>query len=87
MIGRKTGIVSDAVVGEVFEGKAGIPDSIEGVLESNYIEEFIEDYPYSPFPQVHSMERPDVVSAELLEGKVSILVDTSPLNFVNWNAH
>ncbi|MBO7743790.1 spore germination protein [Paenibacillus sp. MWE-103] len=70
------GIASDAVVEEVRKRVSRI--RIDGVLESNYIEEFIEDYPYSPFPQVHSTERPDVVSAELLEGKVSILVDTSP---------
>ncbi|WP_373864174.1 spore germination protein [Paenibacillus glycanilyticus] len=37
---------------------------IDGVLDSGSIEEFIEDQPYSPFPQVHSTERPDVVAAD-----------------------
>lgn len=33
---------------------------------------------YNPFPQVRFSERPDVVSAHLLEGHVAIIVDTSP---------
>ncbi len=41
---------------------------IDGVLESGYIEEMIEDHPYSPFPQMLYTERPDSVAAQLLEG-------------------
>lgn len=70
------GIASEAVVEEVRNRVSRI--QIDGILDSGYIEEFIEDNPYSPFPLVHSTERPDVVAAELLEGKVGILVDTSP---------
>lgn len=51
---------------------------IDGVIESGYIEEFIEDHPYSPFPQVLETERPDVAAASLLEGRVVIIVDGSP---------
>lgn len=70
------GIVSEAIVEEVRTRLTRI--KIDGILDSGYIEEFIEDYPFSPFPQVHSTERPDVVAAELLEGKIAILVDTTP---------
>lgn len=74
------GIALESVVEEV---KARLkPIKLDGVLDSGYIEEFIEDQPYSPFPQVHSTERPDVVVAELLEGKVAILVDTTPFAIV-----
>ncbi|CAM4439090.1 spore germination protein KA [Paenibacillus endophyticus] len=52
---------------------------IDGILDSGYIEQFIEDNHYSPFPQVQYTERPDKVVANLLEGRVSILVDGSPL--------
>ncbi|NQX58288.1 spore germination protein [Paenibacillus qinlingensis] len=70
------GIALDSIVEEV---RARLkPIKLDGVLDSAYIEECIEDQPYSPFPQVHNTERPDVVAAELLEGKVAILVDTSP---------
>ncbi|MGQ7889285.1 spore germination protein [Paenibacillus sp. WC2504] len=55
---------------------------IDGVLESGYIEEMIEDNPFSPFPQFLTTERPDVVSAQLLEGRVAILVDGTPISII-----
>ncbi|WP_227938974.1 spore germination protein [Alkalihalobacillus deserti] len=55
---------------------------IDGVLESEYIEEFIEDNPYSPFPQILNSERVDVISSYLLEGHVAILVDGTPFVLV-----
>jgi spore germination protein KA len=51
---------------------------IAGILESGYLEEFIEDEPLSPFPQLLRSERPDRVTACLLEGKVAILTDGTP---------
>uniref|UniRef100_UPI0020BFCDD3 spore germination protein n=1 Tax=Peribacillus frigoritolerans TaxID=450367 RepID=UPI0020BFCDD3 len=42
---------------------------IDGILESEYIEEMIEDNPYSPFPQIMTTERPDVACSCLLEGR------------------
>ncbi|OIJ15282.1 hypothetical protein BKP35_05395 [Anaerobacillus arseniciselenatis] len=51
---------------------------IDGVLESEYIEELIEDNPSSPFPQILNTERVDVVASYLLEGHVAIFVDGSP---------
>lgn len=55
---------------------------IDAVLESGYIEEFIQDSPFSPFPQVLNTERPDVVIANLLEGRVAILVDGTPFALI-----
>jgi spore germination protein len=52
--------------------------NIDGVLESGYIESFIEDQKYSIFPQVQSTERPDKVAASLLEGRVAIITDNTP---------
>ena len=51
---------------------------IDGILESGYIEELIEDAPYSPFPQMHYTERPDTAAAQLLEGRFAIFVDGTP---------
>ncbi|WP_426445714.1 spore germination protein [Paenibacillus sp. S-38] len=45
------------------------------ILETSYIEELIEDSPYNPFPQVRYTERPDVVIAELLNGKIIVMVN------------
>ncbi len=55
---------------------------IDGVLESGYLEELIEDSPYSPFPQVLHTERPDRVAAALLEGRVAILTDGTPFTLI-----
>ena len=51
---------------------------IDGILESEYIEEFIEDHPFSPFPQIQNTERPDVVAANLLEGRIALFIHGSP---------
>lgn len=54
----------------------------DGILDAGYIEQFIEDQPLSPFPQVQSTERPDKTVAALLEGRVAILVDGSPFALI-----
>ncbi|WP_238403230.1 spore germination protein [Paenibacillus mesophilus] len=51
---------------------------IDGVLEGNYIEEFIQDETFTVFPTVNNTERPDVAAAALLEGRVAIIVDGTP---------
>ncbi|MCR2807203.1 spore germination protein [Paenibacillus soyae] len=55
---------------------------IDGVLDSGYLEQFIEDHKWSPFPQVQYTERPDKIVANLLEGRLAIMVDGSPLALV-----
>ncbi|SJZ91057.1 spore germination protein [Selenihalanaerobacter shriftii] len=51
---------------------------IDSILESGYIEEFIEDAPLSIFPTVGNSEKPDIVAAKILEGRVAILCDGTP---------
>ncbi|MDK2925951.1 MAG: spore germination protein [Bacillota bacterium] len=70
------GLANDKLVEEVRRRLMRI--KIDGVLESNYLEELIEDAPFSPFPQVGHTERPDRSVANLLEGKVTILTDGTP---------
>lgn len=74
------GLANHVVVEEVLTRLRRI--DIDGVLESGYVEEFIEDSPFSPFPQVQNTERPDVAAAQLLEGRVVILVDGTPFVLV-----
>jgi len=76
VIAYMDGIAKESVLEEVRRRLRQI--EIDGVLESGYIEEFIEDVPWSPFPQIQNTERPDVVCSSLLEGKVAILVDNTP---------
>lgn len=70
------GIVNPKIVREVKKRLRRV--DIDGVLESGYLEEFIEDAPYSIFPTVGNSERPDNVAAKLLEGRVAILTDGTP---------
>lgn len=74
------GIASDKIVAEVLARLDRI--NIDGILESGYIEDFIQDSKNSMFPTVYNSERPDVIAGELLDGKVAILVDGTPFVLV-----
>ncbi len=52
---------------------------IDGVLDTNYISEFIRDKKYSPYKTVGFTERPDVVAGKLLEGRIAIIMDGTPV--------
>ena len=52
---------------------------IDGVLEENYIAEIIRDHPYSTFRTTGYTERPDVLVGKLLEGRIAMIVDGSPM--------
>ena len=52
---------------------------IDGVLDSGVLEQLAEESWYSPFPQFHSTRRPDRAAMSVLEGKVVVLVDNSPV--------
>ncbi|RJQ25668.1 MAG: spore germination protein [Peptococcaceae bacterium] len=71
------GIASVGLVAEARNRLARI--KIDGVLESGYIEELVQDDPYTPFALLHHTDRPDRVAAYLLEGRVAILVDGTPV--------
>ena len=70
------GIADDAQVQEARTRLDRI--KMDAVLDSGYIEEMIEDEPFSPFPQIEHTERPDKVAAALLEGRFAIIVSGSP---------
>lgn len=70
------GLAETAVIEEVRKRLSAI--KIDGVLESGYIEELIEDNPFSPFPQFRHSERPDSIASVLLEGDFAIFVDGTP---------
>ncbi|WP_181350073.1 spore germination protein [Thalassobacillus sp. CUG 92003] len=70
------GLADESVVEEVHSRLDAI--DIDGVLESGYLEEYIEDAHFSPFPTVYYSERPDAIAGGLLEGKVAIITDGTP---------
>ncbi|GIM27627.1 spore germination protein [Clostridium polyendosporum] len=52
---------------------------IDAVLGASYIKEYIEDDPTSGFPTIFSTEKPDVVAGKLLEGRIAIIIDGTPV--------
>ena len=52
---------------------------INGIVDSYYILSFLEKRPNSLFKQIGNSEKPDVVVSKMLEGKVAIIVDNSPI--------
>ena len=52
---------------------------IDGVVESSYVAAFLEDGGQSLFDRVGTSEKPDIVAAKLLEGRVAVIVDGSPV--------
>lgn len=52
--------------------------NIDMLYDSGYLEQYIEENKFSPFPQIQLTERPDKTASGLAEGRIAIVVDTSP---------
>lgn len=86
-LGRKTrtnvciaylkGVVHEKLVDEVRRRLRRI--DVDGIAAGGFIEELIEDAPFSPFATVAYTERPDVCAAKILEGRVGLIVDGTPV--------
>jgi stage V sporulation protein AF len=86
-VGRRTqtdvciGYIDDIANTELVES---IRDKIKAInidgipLADKQLEEMTVSSSWSPFPLVRYTERPDVVAAQLLDGSVTLIVDTSP---------
>ncbi len=70
------GIAQERTVAEVKQQLENI--NTDAILESNHIEELIQDKKFTPFPTVLNTERPDQISRSLLKGKVAIFVEGTP---------
>ncbi len=70
------GVTSPELVEEVKARLSRI--KTDAILESGYIEQFIEDAPFSIFSTVGNTEKPDIAAARILEGRAAILVDGTP---------
>ncbi len=71
------GIACEEIVEKI---KTKIADiSIDGIVDSAYISSFISERKNSIFSQVGNTEKPDVVTGKLLEGRIAIIVDGSPI--------
>lgn len=71
------GIADDAIVNKLAEKINRI--DVDGVVDSAYVLSFLQTRKNSFFLQAGTTEKPDVASAKLLEGRIAILVDGSPI--------
>ncbi|MBQ3509086.1 MAG: spore germination protein [Peptococcaceae bacterium] len=71
------GVANENIIAEVHRRLDNIKD-VDSILDSSCIEQYIEDSPFSVFPQMQYTERPDKVASSLLEGRVALVVDGSP---------
>jgi len=53
--------------------------NFDGILANGYIEQVITDFPNSPFPQYQATERPEKVTSALLEGKLAVILEGTPV--------
>ena len=70
------GIVNKEVLAELKSRMSKI--DTDAILESGYIEEYIADSPLSIIPTIGLTQKPDVVAARILEGRVAIFCDGTP---------
>lgn len=70
-------VADDSIVNEVRKKIAAI--EIDGIVESSYIARYLENKKLSIFSQVGASEKPDTVTGKMLEGRVAIFVDGSPM--------
>lgn len=52
---------------------------VDAVLDSSYIAKFLGQHKTSIFKQAGNTEKPDILAAKILEGRVAIFVDGSPI--------
>lgn len=70
------GVASEEIVSEIKKRLSKI--EVDAVQSSNQIQAFIRDHSYAIVPLIGSSERPDRIAANILEGKVAIIVDGNP---------
>ncbi|MBP2654702.1 MAG: spore gernimation protein [Firmicutes bacterium] len=70
------GIAAPAIIDELKYRLNKI--NTDSILESGYIEQLIEDHPFSLFPTIGNSEKPDKVAAKILEGRVAIFCSGTP---------
>lgn len=52
---------------------------LDAILDASYIEQEIRDSRKSPIPTVGYTEKPDVAAGKILEGRIAIMSDASPM--------
>lgn len=70
-------IVNKKILNELYRRLEQI--DMDGVLDGGYIQEYIAEHSPFGFHTVGTTERPDVVAGRLLEGRIALFTDGSPV--------
>jgi spore germination protein KA len=71
------GIADEKIVQKVSQRLKQI--DIDGIVDSHYIAQFLSEKPNSLFRTVGVAEKPDIIMSKILEGRVAIIVNGSPI--------
>lgn len=69
-------IVNEEVLNEVRNRIKKI--DLDSILDTGYIEHYIEDHPKTTISTIGNTEKPDVAVGKILEGRIAILCDGTP---------
>lgn len=90
----RVGMRSDTVVALVYMDGLLYPEMLEkiknrleqyeidGVWDSGMLEQLAEENWISPFPQFESTERPDLAAMEIMNGRLAVISDNSPVSLL-----
>lgn len=90
----RVGMRSDTVVALVYMDGLMYPEmlqkiksrleqyEIDGVWDSGMLEQLAEENWISPFPQFESTERPDLAAMEIMNGRLAVISDNSPVSLL-----
>ena len=71
------GVATQKLVDKVVQTISAI--KIDGILDSSYLSQYLDKQKTYLFQRVGSTEKPDVAVAKLLEGRIAVIVDGSPM--------
>lgn len=71
------GIAKKEIADKIYERLRAI--NVDGIIDTHYLREFLDERPASIFTQSGLSEKPDAVAAKLLEGRVAVFMDGSPM--------
>jgi spore germination protein KA len=71
------GVANEGLITEVKRRIGRI--KTDAILAAGFVEQFIEDNPFSLFSTTGYSERPDVVAAQVLEGRAAIITEGTPV--------
>lgn len=71
------GVVKPGILKQITDRLKAV--DADGILDSSAVSKILEARPYSVFKQLGNTEKPDIAAAKILDGRVAVFVDGSPI--------